>query len=173
METPSNPDPARLLALLDQHGISYRRFDHVAVFTCDEEDDTMVPRSEGAVHSKNLFLRDKKGRRHILLVTSCEKPVDLKRLADVLDADTLSLGSAERLWKHLGVTAGSVTILALMNDVDRQVELVIDRPVWSGAPVRCHPLINTATLVVPQDQLQRFLDITGHVPRIVDVPSRG
>lgn len=171
MEPENAPDPTALFELLERQGISYRRFDHDAVFTC-EQAEAVVPPSEGAIHSKNLFLRDKKGRRHWLLVTACEKPVDLKGVARVLDADTLSLGSPERLWKYLGVTPGAVTILALMNDADRQVELVIDREVWTGVPVRCHPLVNTATLVLGRAQLQRFLDLTGHVPQIVDVPAR-
>lgn len=165
------PDPAALYDLLHQEGIEYRRFDHVPVFTCDEADG-VVPENEGAVHSKNLFIRDKRGRRHWLLVTSCEKPVDLKGVADLLDADTLSLGSPDRLWKYLRVTPGSVTILALMFDTAHEVELIVDADVWSGAPVRCHPLVNTATLLLERSQLQRFLEHTGHVPRIVDVPAR-
>ncbi len=170
--TPNIPDPSALFDLLVRESIRYRRFEHAAVFTC-EEAEHVVPASEGAIHSKNLFLRDKRGRRHWLLVTTCEKAVDLKGVAKALGADTLSLGSPERLWKHLGVTPGAVTILALVHDADRQVELVIDRDVWSGAPVRCHPMVNTATLVLERDQLQRFLAHTGHVPQVVDVPARG
>lgn len=160
-----------LYDLLARHSIEHLRFDHEAVFTCDQADH-VVPASVGAIHSKNLFLRDKRGRRHWLLVTPCEKSVDLKRMAGLLDTDTLSLGSPERLMRYLGVTPGSVTILALMNDADHQVELVLDREVWSGAPVRCHPMVNTSTLVLSRVQLQRFLDVTGHVPRLLDVPAR-
>jgi Ala-tRNA(Pro) deacylase len=172
MESPNNPDPAALYELLDREGITFQRFDHDPVFTC-EEAERVVPPSADAIHSKNLFLRDKKGRQHWLLVTTCEKPVDLKATAKLLGTDTLSLGSPERLWKHLGVTPGAVTILALVHDKDHQVELVIDRDVWSGAPVRCHPLVNTSTLVLTHDQLQRFLGLTQHTPQIVNVPARG
>ncbi|MBV6522067.1 MAG: Prolyl-tRNA editing protein ProX [Gemmatimonadaceae bacterium] len=170
--TNKEPDPAALYRLLDAHEIRYQRYDHRAVFTCDEADG-VVPEDLGAVHSKNLFLRDKRGRRHWLLVTACEKPVDLKAVARLFDADTLSLGSPDRLWTHLRVTPGSVTILALMHDAAHAVELVIDAAVWSGASLRCHPLVNTATLVLGRDQLQRFLDVTGHVPRVIDIPARG
>ena len=159
-----------IYALLDSLDIRFERYDHAPVFTCDEA-DAAVP-DHAAVQTKNLFLRDKRGRRHWLLVTSCEKPVDLKGVATLLGADTLSLGSPDRLWKYLRVTPGSVTILALMYDANREVELVVDRDVWSGVPVRCHPLVNTATLVLEHDQLQRFLDVTGHTPRVIDVPAR-
>jgi Ala-tRNA(Pro) deacylase len=160
-----------LFDLLAAHAIPFHRFDHEAVFTC-EQAEPVVPAEAGAIHSKNLFLRDKRGRQHWLLVTTCEKAVDLKRVAPILGADTLSLGSPERLQKYLGVTPGAVTILALMNDREHEVELVIDRDVWSGAPVRCHPLVNTSTLVLTRDDLLRFLNLTGHVPRVVDVPAR-
>lgn len=160
-----------LLDLLNANAIPYRRYDHEAVSTC-EQADPVVPASEGAVHAKNLFLRDKRGKKHWLLVTTCEKSVDLKRVAALLDVDTLSLGSPERLQKYLGVTPGAVTILALINDHHREVTLLIDRDVWSGAPVRCHPLVNTSTLVLTRDDLVRFLGVTGHAPHIVDVPSR-
>src|SRR6185503_5004082 len=109
-EQPREPDPTALFELLEKEGIRYDRYDHVAVFTCDQADG-VVPEDIGAVHSKNLFIRDKRGRRHWLLVTSCEKPVDLKGVATLLGADTLSLGSPDRLWKYLRVTPGSVTIL--------------------------------------------------------------
>lgn len=164
-------DPTQLIDFLDRNVIQYERFDHDAVFTC-EQAEHVVPASLGAIHSKNLFLRDKRGRRHLLLVTTCEKPVDLKRTTDLLDIDTLSLGSPDRLLRYLGVTPGSVTLLALVNDPQHQVELVIDRDVWTGAPVRCHPLVNTATLVLTRTELERFLGLTGHQPQILAIPAR-
>ena len=84
-----------IYALLDSLDIRFERYDHAPVFTCDEA-DAAVP-NHAAVQTKNLFLRDKRGRRHILLVTSCEKSVDVKRFAVQIDADHLSFGSAERL----------------------------------------------------------------------------
>ena len=165
-------DPTALLALLDRHEIAYKRFDHHAVFTC-EEADHVVPEGEGAVHAKNLFLRDKSGRRHWLLVTSCAKSVDLKQLAAVLGAGTLSLGSSDRLMKYLGVSPGSVTLLALANDEGHEVELLMDRDVWTGAPLRFHPLVNTATLVLDPRQVERFLGLTGHRMSLVTAPARG
>ena len=159
-----------IYALLDSHGIPYRRYDHVAVFTCDEADKAMPP--TGAAHTKNLFLRDKKGHRHWLLVTVCEKAVDLRRVAERIGADKLSLGSPERLEKHLGVTPGSVTLLALANDPRHDVALLIDEDVWRAETVQAHPLINTATLVITQADLRRFLGVTGHEPTVIPVESR-
>jgi len=152
-------------ALLDSLGVLYERFDHAPVFTC-EEADAAVP-NHAAVQTKNLFLRDKRGRRHILVVTSCARTVDIKRVADLVDADRLSFGSPERLMKYLGVTPGSVTVLGLMNDAEHGVELCVDADVWNTPAWRCHPLINSSTLVISRGDIEKFLAHTGHTPRVV------
>jgi Ala-tRNA(Pro) deacylase len=162
-------DADDLVALLANLDIAYTRVDHPAVFTV-EESDRLVPPMHGA-RTKNLFLRDKKGRRHLLVVAAHDKRVDLKRLADVVDAKGLSLASDDRLLAHLGVTPGSVSLLALANDTARAVELFIDRDVWREDTVLAHPLVNTATLALPRVGLARFLAHTGHAPNVVDLPA--
>ncbi|MBM4186008.1 MAG: prolyl-tRNA synthetase associated domain-containing protein [Gemmatimonadetes bacterium] len=160
-----------LLGELDRLGVSYRRFEHPAVFTCDEA-DRAVPDTVGGAHTKNLFLRDAKGRRHWLLVTSCAKAVDLSALSGMLDSGKLGFASPDRLARYLGVTPGAVTVLGLVNDAERAVELLVDREVWDAPAWRCHPLVNTATLVIDRAAVERFLEATGHRPRVVDVRAR-
>lgn len=162
---------ASLCAALDRLGIAYDRYDHQPVFTCDEAERAM-PAGLGSAHTKNLFLRDHKGRRHWLLVTLCEKQVDLRAFGERVAGERVSFASAERLEKYLGVTPGSVTILGLVNDRDRAVELLVDADVWAFDRWQAHPLTNTATLVIPREGVERFLEMTGHRPRIVDVPTR-
>jgi Ala-tRNA(Pro) deacylase len=163
-------DP-ELCEWLAAHGIVYRRFEHPAVYTC-EEAARLVPAEATGVHTKNLFLRDKKGRRHWLLVTTCEKAVDLKALAAAIGADTLSLASPDRLARLLGVTPGAVTVLALVNDTAHDVDVLIDRDVSAAERLRSHPLVNTATLVLERAGLERFLGLTGHRPALVEVTVR-
>lgn len=160
--------PADIYAFLEAHGIPYERLDHPPVFTV-EEASRLVPPGPGA-STKNLFLRDEKGRRHFLVTVAHDKQADLKRLAGVLGSTKLSLGSPERLAKYLGVQPGAVTILALINDPDRQVEVFIDQDLWQSAALRCHPLVNTATLIVPWEGLERFLAATGHSYRLIRIP---
>lgn len=164
-------DEAALCALLDRQGIGYRRFEHAPVFTCDEAARKVPVEAEG-VQTKNLFLRDGKGKRHWLVVTSCDKATDLRVLAPVIGADRLSLGSPDRLLRHLGLTPGAVTVFGLMNDPGHAVELVVDRAVWEATPWRCHPMVNTATLVVERSAIEVFLEQSGHRPLIVEVPAR-
>lgn len=163
--------PEAVYAMLDRFGIEYQRYDHEPVFTCDEADRAM-PAGLGSAHTKNLFLRDHKGRRHWLLVTLCEKQVDLRAFGERVAGERVSFASAERLGKYLGVTPGSVTILGLMNDRERAVELLVDADVWAFDRWQAHPLVNTATLVIPRAGVERFLEETGHRPRVVEVPSR-
>lgn len=158
-----------IYSYLSERGIPYVRHDHPPVFTCEEEREH-VPES-GAARTKNLFLRDRKGKRHLLLVTSCAKTVSIATFAEVSGADRLSFASPERLKERLGVEPGSVTVLGLITDTSHAVELFIDTDVWSAPAVHAHPLRNDATLVLTHDALVRFLAATGHSPRIVTIRS--
>ena len=158
---------ADLAEFLSEHGIAFVRHEHPPVFTCEEE-KLNVPES-GAARTKNLFLRDRRGRRHLLLVTSCAKNVSIAAFAERSGADRLSFASPERLMKHLGVEPGSVTVLGLVNDPSHAVEVFIDADVWAAPSIHAHPLRNDATLVLTHDALVQFLTATGHRHTVVTV----
>ena len=99
-----------------------------------------------------------------------DRAVDLNALGAALGAGRLGFASPERLLKHLGITPGSVSLLALVNDRAGAVEFVIDRALWDADAVQAHPLVNTATMVLAHADLERFLAATGHAPRVIDVP---
>ena len=159
-----------IYALLSEHHIPYVRVDHPPVYTC-EEAERLVPPLPG-VHTKNLFLRDSKGRQHFLVVVGWEKQVDLKALAAVLKLPKLGMASPERLRKHLGVEPGAVTMLGIVNDQQRAVEVVIDTQIWQTPALHCHPLVNTATLAIACEDLKRLFAVCGTPYRVVNVPSR-
>ena len=154
---------------LAERGIAYERVDHPAVYT-SEEAERLVPPLPG-VHTKNLFLRDEKGRRHVLVVIDHRKSVNLKALSSLLGLSRLSFASAERLKKHLGIEAGAVSLLAILNDVEGAVEVVVDREVWKADVLQCHPLVNTSTLAIRRSDVERILEITGHTWRTVAIPG--
>jgi len=156
-------------AFLRQHGIVPARYEHPPVMTV-EESERLVPKLPGA-KTKNLFLRDKKGARHFLVTAPHDLAVDLGALGATLDAGRLGFASPERLARHLGITPGSVSLLALVNDAETAVEFVIDRALWNAAAVHAHPLSNDATMVIDHTDLERFLAATGHAPRVIDVPG--
>ena len=159
-----------LAAFFAHHAIEAKRFEHSPVMTV-EESKRLVPDLPGA-KTKNLFVRDKKGLRHILVTVPHDLAVDLNSLGLLLGAGRLGFASPERLRKYLGITPGSVSLLALVNDAAHAVEFVLDRHLWEADAVQAHPLVNDATMVLPHAQLQRFLAATGHVAHVVDVPGK-
>lgn len=158
-----------IFAFLKEHQIPYRHHQHPAVFTCQEADRLVPPMA--AHRTKNLFLRDRKGLRHFLVVVGYDKSVDLKSLGALLGVDRLLLGSARRMQEMLGVEPGSVTILGLVQDQTKAVEVIFDLPIAAAPALRCHPLVNTATLEIAADDILRFLEVTGHPLRILDIPA--
>ena len=154
---------------LADHQIRYERHDHPPVYTVADV-ERLVP-ALPAVKTKNLFLRDKKGRRHFLVAVPAQKRVDIKGLGAVIGSGHLSFGSADRLNKYLGVDPGSVTVLATINDPDHAVELYFDKVLWKEEVFQFHPLVNTSTLLISREDLGRFFELTGHEVRLIDVPS--
>ena len=159
-----------LRLFLANHGIELQRVQHPPVMTV-QESERLVPPLPGA-KTKNLFLRDKKGARHFLVTVPHDLAVDLNAVGAKLDAGRLGFASAERLMKYLGVTPGSVSLLALVNDSAHAVEFVIDRILWEADAVHAHPLVNDATMVIPHAELERFVAATGHAMRIIEVPGQ-
>ena len=104
-------------AFLADCEVPYQRVDHPPVFTVAEAEEKVPPLP--GVHTKNLFLRDGKGRRHFLVIVDGAMQVDLKALRGVLGADKLGMASPERLDRYLGVAPGAVTLLGVLNDAER------------------------------------------------------
>jgi Ala-tRNA(Pro) deacylase len=118
-------------------------------------------------HTKNLFLKDAKGQ--LWLISAADHTaIDLKALPPVIGAARLSFGSAERLEATLGVTPGSVTALALINDPEHRVRFVLDRALAEADTVNFHPLTNTATTTLSRAAFAKFLEGVGVAPLVVD-----
>ena len=162
---PATPDD--LFALLDRLGIAHRTVTHPPLFTV-EQSRALRGEVPGG-HTKNLFLRDKKGA--LFLVTALEDAViELKSLHRRLGASgRFSFGSAELLRDTLGIEPGAVTPFAAMNDTARRVAVVLDAAMMGQATLNAHPLRNTMTTSIKRDDLVKFLEATGHPPRIVAV----
>lgn len=159
----------RLFKFLKEHNISYERHDHPPVFTV-EESRRLVPPLPGA-KTKNLFLRDNKGKRYFLVVMDSKKRIDLKGMQYQLNVGRLSFGSPELLEQCLGVTPGAVSLFAVVNDATHTVEVLMDRALSTSSSFQFHPLENTSTLVISKKNLMRFLTLTGHQVRFINIPS--
>jgi len=156
---------AELMALLDELGVETRTCDHPAVFRVGEGEE--VKAAIPGAHTKNLFLKDAKGQ--MWLISAADRAViDLKRLHPVIGSARLSFGNAELMAQTLGVTPGSVTAFALINDADHRVRFVLDRALAQAPLLNFHPLTNTATTGIDQAGFRRFLKAVGVEPLIVD-----
>jgi Ala-tRNA(Pro) deacylase len=157
-------DRKALFARLDELGIAHTTVEHDAVFTV-EQSQGLLETLPGA-HTKNLFLADKDGRA-LLVVAKDDTQVDLKLVARRLGLGRLSFGKPERLMELLGVTPGSVTPFALINDGPARVAVVVDAMLAAAAELNCHPLENTATTRLATQDLFRFIRACGHEPIVV------
>jgi Ala-tRNA(Pro) deacylase len=156
-----------LLSLLAEHALRYDIVEHEPVFTIADA-LAATPEIDG-IKTKNVFLRDAKGTRHFLVIVPHDVRLDLQSLAKTLESSKLSMGSPDRLLRHLGVTPGAVSVFALVNDKERAVELVFDQRVWQAEKLQAHPLRNTATVSIDRHALAGFLALTGHAPKVVQL----
>jgi Ala-tRNA(Pro) deacylase len=161
--------PAELFAFFDRLGIATRTYDHIPVFTVVESQAIKEEIPGG--HSKNLFVKDKKGRI-FLIVAHAATQIDLKRLHEAIGASgRLSFGSADLLREVLGVEPGAVTPFGLINDRNGRVSVVLDAALMQHEPVNFHPLVNCQTTGIARAGLLAFLRATGHEPRVLALPA--
>jgi Ala-tRNA(Pro) deacylase len=156
-----------LMACLAGLGISVETVEHPPLFTV-EQSRALRGEIPGA-HTKNLFLKDKKGA--LFLVTAEEDAaIDLKHIHHRIGASgRVSFGNPTLLMDVLGVPAGAVTPFGAINDTAARVTVVLDAALIGNALINCHPLENTATTTIAAADLLAFLVATGHEPRIVAV----
>ncbi len=156
------PDISRVL---DDLGIEYEKHEHEAVFTVEEADKHRGCLSGG--QTKNLFLRNKKGNRHYLLVAQAHKKVDLKLVRERIGERGLSFASPKRLKEHLGLEPGSVSPFGIIHDREKKVVVLIDEDVLRHETLGFHPNVNTATIIIRTEDFRRFLEHCGNAVQIV------
>lgn len=154
-----------LFQFLHSLGIETATVEHPPLHTVGESQGL---RGEIAgLHSKNLFLKDKKGAL-FLVVAEEDAAIDLKRLHERIGAaGRLSFGSAELMQELLGVQPGSVTPFGVLNDREARIRVVLDEALAAPGPVNFHPLVNTATTTIAATDLLAFLRATGHEPLLL------
>lgn len=163
--TPAGPDA--LFARLRELGIQTQTLQHDPVFTVEQ-----AKRLRGELpggHTKNLFLRNKKGRMWLVVCLE-DREIDLKALGEQLDSGRLSFGSADRLMTYLGVVPGAVTPFAAINDTQGQVRVMLERGMLeSHDRLNFHPLDNAMTTGIAPGDLVAFLKAVDHAPDTLDL----
>ena len=159
---PTTPD--QLFAALDALGIAHATVTHPPVFTVEQA--TRLRGEVAGAHTKNLFLRDKKHELYLVVALE-DANIDLKGLHRQLGASgRFSFGSSDLLREVWGVDPGSVTPFGAINDTQGRVTVVLDARMMEHETLNYHPLVNTMTTSIKRDDLVKFLQSTGHIPRI-------
>lgn len=162
----------RVYDLLDSLGVEYQRIDHEAAMTmeaCEEIDRTLSEGEEnGVAICKNLFLCNRQATDFYLLLIPGDKPFKTKYLSAQIGSSRLSFAKPEYMEKYLDITPGSVSIMGLMNDHEKKVQLLIDEDVLKDEYFGCHPCINTSSLKIStKDLVEKIIPAMRHDPKIV------
>jgi Ala-tRNA(Pro) deacylase len=163
VETASPEDVLRRLEDLDIATVTY---DHPPFFTVEDSKALRGPLPGG--HCKNLFLKGKKNKMW-LLVCREDQSVNLKALGVKLDGERLSFGSPERLMTYLGVIPGAVSPFALINDLQTDINVILDKDMLHLSPLNFHPITNEKTIAIQPDDLLKYIKSCGHQPKILDL----
>ena len=156
-----------ILERLRALGIYYEQVEHAPAFTMDEYNALgFNPNDEIC---KNLFLRDYKGKRHMLVVLKGSKHADLRLIQAEVESSKLSFASDERLKKYLDVQKGSVSPFGLLFDTSAAVEVYFDEDLQNAPRLGFHPNDNTATVFLPFSEVRRYIESTGHTLRFLRV----
>ncbi len=161
----------RVYDLLDKLGIAYQRVDHEATMTmeaCEEVDRIL---GDDTTICKNLFLCNRQETNFYLLLMPGDKPFKTKDLSAQINSARLSFAKPEYMEKYLDITPGSVSVMGLMNDSEKKVQLLIDEDVMKEPYFGCHPCINTSSLkFTTEDLTKKIIPALGHDPITVSLP---
>jgi Ala-tRNA(Pro) deacylase len=141
---------------LEKLEISYEKREHPPVYSCEGASEFTGDMK--GMHCKNLFFRNKKGKKHYLIIFDERKEINIKSISGKVGESNLSFASEQRMMKYLGLTPGSVSVFGLINDMDNEVIVYIDKDVLNSEYVNFHPNVNTATLNIDIDNFNRFLE---------------
>lgn len=156
--------------LLDSLGIEYERTDHEEANTmeaCNEIDKVL-----DVIICKNLFLCNRQETQFYLLMMPGDKPFKTKDISKQIGSARLSFGKAEFMEEYLDIKPGAVSVMGLMNDTEKYVQLLVDKPILESEYIGCHPCVSTSSLKMKtKDVIEKFLPAVGHEPIIVDLPE--
>lgn len=157
----------KVYEILNNLQIPYIKYEHEPIFTIEEANKLSIDIK--GQHCKNLFLRNRKGDKHYLLIIHEWKKVDIKSIAKQIESSSLSFASEERLYKYLGLTPGSVTPFGLINDSEKQVQVLLDNDLEGQNSISFHPNVNTATITISYVDFKEFLKWCGNNVKYVQV----
>ena len=140
---------------LQDLGIKFKEFKHPAVYTCEQAEK--YNKNIRGIHSKNLFVKDRKSKRFYLVILPADKKLNLEELDKKL-GDKLKFANENNLKEILGVESGAVSPFGLINDKNNNAIVVTDNKIWNSDYVSFHPNINTETLELTKEDFHKYLN---------------
>lgn len=124
--------------------------------------------SMAGTFTKNLLLKDKKGKLFLLSIHE-DRVIDLKSLSALIGGKGhLSFVSGERMQELLGVVPGALTPMGLIHDQEALITAVIDASLMASEQLNFHPLTNTESMGISPGGLASFVRSCGREPLIID-----
>ena len=153
---------------LNDLAINVNYYEHMPIFTAEEgvKHTSHIP----GIAAKNLFMRDKANQFWLIVMPHYLK-LNIKRLATLLDTSELQFAKPEQLMKFLGITPGSVTPLALINDINHEVQVILDENFMDTDLIQIHPLRNDQTVTMKPKELIRFIESCNNPYKIINISS--
>lgn len=148
---------------LEELNITYEKVEHSAVYTVEEAKEK-VPKIDG-LGCKNLFLKTQK--KELFLYTLPEdKQINLNNLSEILGVTRFHFASSKTLEEVLGIIPGSVTPLAIINDKENKVTVILDKEL-KDKNILVHPNRNTATISISYNDLEKYIKSLNH--KIIEI----
>ncbi|MCC5909013.1 MAG: prolyl-tRNA synthetase associated domain-containing protein [Clostridiaceae bacterium] len=157
----------KVYSVLEEIGIEYKRYTHPPVATI--ADIEALAENIDPIHCKNLFVRNSKGDKHYLVLVESSKKANTKAIARQIGSTRLSFATDERLDKYLGLEPGAVSVLGLINDKDKEVEVLVDKDLADLQEITFHPNVNTASITISYTDFQKFLKWSGNKMQYVEI----
>lgn len=158
-----------VLKKLEELGIEYELVKHAPVYTIEDMNKLDPDTFKGAEICKNLFIRDQKGKRHFLVILCGDKQANMEKIQQQAYSTRLSFASSERLQKHLGLEAGHVSPMGLINNPEKTVEVLLDKDLKKKEKLAFHPNTNEASILITFEGLKKFLDDCGHEVEFINI----
>ena len=158
-----------VLNILKKLDIHYELVNHKAVYTIEDMNNLNKEIFKGAEICKNLFLRDQKGKRHFLVVLCSDKKADMTKIQEQALSTRLSFASSERLMKYLKLEPGHVSPMGLINDVEKKVEVLIDKDLKNKKLLAVHPNTNEASILITYEDLMKFIKAMGNEYEFIEI----
>ena len=148
----------KLYRILDEMDIVYEKYEHPAFPTVEASGD-FYKRNNMGVDCKNIFMRNRRGKKHYIVVVQSYKNIDIPNLAEFLGENRkMGFASEERLLKYLGLKPGSVTPFGIIYKNATNIPVVVDKSIFDYKYTHFHPFRNTASVKIKTRDFKKFLD---------------